>query len=145
MLANWQRRVLEVLVTGAGSVVAVAIGGGAAWAIPGALAGLLAVFGIEGGVSIQAKLRRLGELEREVASMRQAQELYEHQTELARREAAVSAAWTEVFGGVVSEAISTGRVVPLDALMARAEVTLNARGLDVPLKPPRTNPPLPEP
>ncbi len=133
-----------MLATGVGSVVAVAIAGGAAWAILGALVGLLLAFGVEWGVSVRAKLQRLAELEREAESLRQAQELFRQQAEAARREAAVSAAWTEVFGGVVSEAISTGRVLPLQALMARAEVTLKARGLDVPLYPPTTNPPLPE-
>jgi hypothetical protein len=144
VLRQWQRRVLEVLATGVGSVVAVALAGGVAWAIVGALAGLLLVFGVEWGVSVRAKLQRLAELEREAESLRQTQELLRQRTEAAQREAAVSGAWTEVSGGVVSEAMTTGHVVPLAALMARADMTLKARGLDAPVKPPTTNPPLPE-
>lgn len=137
------RRALEVGFTGIGSFVGAAVGGGAAWAIPGALVGLLCAVGIEWGIGIRAKLKRLAELEREISSLRQQQELFRHQKELAERESAVSAAWTEVFGGVVSEAIGTGQVVPFPAILARAEMTLKSRGLDVPVTPPPTNPPLP--
>ena len=135
---------LEVLLTGLGSAVALALAdGGAGWAIPGAAAGLLCAFAVEGGISVRVKLQQLAELRQQIEIQRQRDELLEEQTQLAQRAQAVSEAWTEVFGGVVSEAITTGRVVPLEALMARADVTLKARGLDVPVSPPRTNPPLP--
>jgi hypothetical protein len=135
---------LEVLLTGLGSAIALALaGGGAGWAIPGAAAGLLCAFAIEGGLNVRAKLRRLAELEQQIETQRQREQLLEQQTRLAQRAQAVSEAWTEVFGGVVSEAITTGRVVPMEALMARAEMTLKSRGLDVPVTPPKTNPPLP--
>lgn len=121
-----------------------AVAGGAGWAIAGALAGLVVAFGVEWGVVVRSRLQRLAELEREAEVMRRTQELLRQQAEAAQREAAVSAAWTEVFGGVVSEAITTGRVLPMEALLARAEVTLKARGLNVPVKPPTSNPPLPD-
>ena len=144
MLSARARRMLEVLFTGLGSAAALALGdGGAGWAIPGAAAGLLCAFAVEGGLGVRVKLQQLAELQQQVDLQRQREELLEEQTRLAQRAQAVSEAWTGVFGGVVSEAITTGRVVPMDALMARAEVTLKARGLDVPVSPPRTNPPLP--
>jgi hypothetical protein len=137
-------RMLEVLLTGLGSAIALALaGGGVGWAIPGAAAGLLCAFAIEGGLNVRAKLRRLAELEQQIEVQRQRVQLLEQQTRLAQRAQAVSEAWTEVFGGVVSEAIATGRVLPMEALMARAEMTLKSRGLDVPVTPPKTNPPLP--
>ena len=133
-----------MVLTGVGSAVALVLGeGGAGWAIPGAAAGLACAFAVEGAFAIRERLRRLDELEAELASRRERERLLEEQTRLAQKAQAVSEAWTEVFGGVVSEAITTGQVVPLSALMARAEVTLKARGLDVPAVPPRTNPPLP--
>lgn len=89
------------------------------------------------------KLRTLAELEQEIGIHREREQFLKEQARLARRAQAASDAWTEVFGGVVSEAMATGRVVPLEALIARAEVTLKARGLDVPVAPPKTNPPLP--
>jgi hypothetical protein len=41
------RRALEVVLTGVGSVVGAAVGGGAVWGIPGAVVGLLCAVGIE--------------------------------------------------------------------------------------------------
>ena len=144
MLSARARRMLEVLLTGLGSAIALALaGGGAGWAIPGAAVGLVCAFAVEGGFNVRVKLRRLAELERQIEIHREREQLLEKQAGLARGAQAVSDAWTEVFGGVVSEAITTGRVVPVEALMARAEVTLKARGLDVPVAPPKTNPPLP--
>jgi hypothetical protein len=135
---------LEVLLTGLGSAIAVVLGGGGAgWAIPGAAAGLLCAFAVEGGLNVRAKLRRLAELEQQVELQHQREQLLDEQTRLAQRAQAVSEAWTEVFGGVVSEAITTGRVIPVDALMARAEMTLKSWGLDVPVTRPQTNPRLP--
>jgi len=140
MLSARARRMLEVLLTGLGSAIALALaGGGAGWAIPGAAAGLLCAFAVEGGLNVRLKLRWLTELEQEIEIHREREHLLEEQVRLARQAQAVSEAWTEVFGGVVSEAMTTGRVVPLEALMARAEMTLKARGLDVPVAPP-TNP-----
>jgi hypothetical protein len=144
MLSARARRMLEVLLTGLGSAIALALAGrGAGWAIPGAAAGLVCAFAVEGGLNVRIKLRRLTELERQMEIHREREQLLEEQVRLARRAQAVSEAWTEVFGGVVSEAMTTGRAVPLEALMARAEVTLKVRGLDLPVGPPTTNPPLP--
>jgi hypothetical protein len=143
MLSKPVRRVLEVLLTAVGSVVAVAVAGGAAWAVPGALIGLLCAFGAEWGASIRARLRRLTQAERELHRLRERERLLQEQAQLAERRAAVSEAWTEAFGGAQSETIRTGRIVPLPAILARAEVTLKSRGLDVPVAAPKTNPPLP--
>src|SRR3954454_1195996 len=144
MLSSRQRRMLEVILTGIGSAIAVPLAGrGALWAIPGAITGLLLAFAIEAALGVRAKLRRLAEFEHEIEMHRAHGKLIEERTEMALRGQAVSEAWTEVFGGVVSEAMTTGRVVPFEALLARAEITLKARGLDAPVSPPRTNPPLP--
>lgn len=137
---------LEVLLTGLGSATALALtGGGAGWAIPGAAAGLLSAFAVEGALGVRVRLRRLEELEQQLEIQRKRVELLEEQTRLARRAQACQGreAWTEVFGGAASEAIAAGHGVPVEALMARAEVTLKARGLDVSAAPPKTNPPLP--
>lgn len=107
------RRMLEVLLTGLGSAIALALAGsGAGWAIPGAAAGLVCAFAIEGGLNVRVKLRRLAELEQQIEIHREREQLLEEQARLARRAQAVSEGWTEVFGGVVSEAMTTGRVVP---------------------------------
>ena len=139
---------LEVALTGTGSALALALLHGGGWAIPGAALGLFCAFAIEWGLGVGERLRRLDATEAELARQRQQTAAIEahanRKIELAQRETAVCEAWMEVFGGALSEAMKTGRVLPLDAIMARAEVTMKARGLDAPIGPPRTNPPLPE-
>lgn len=58
---------LEVLLTGLGSALALALGDGSAgWAIPGAAAGLLCAFAVEGALSVRVKLQQLAELQQQV-------------------------------------------------------------------------------
>jgi hypothetical protein len=55
------------------------------------------------------------------------------QLALARRQAAISAVETKVWGDAVVEVQQTGQVPPLSVIMARREVEQKARNLHLPL------------
>jgi hypothetical protein len=132
MGAHRIREIARVGLAGAGSVAGVLLIDSAWGTVPGALFGLLVSFAAEWALQHRAEFRRLREVERELHRQVQMRELAEEQARLSARRMAVAEAWTEVFGGVTSEALRTGRVLPMEALLARAEVTMKARGLDAP-------------
>ncbi len=127
------REMVRAGLVGAGSVVGVLALGGSAWGtVPGALLGLLVVFTGEWALKHRAEHKRLKEVELTMQQEIARRELAEQQAQASARGMAVAYAWTEVFGGALSEAVSTGRVLPLEAIRARADVTMKARGLDSP-------------
>lgn len=143
---NWRRDFARAGASGLGTVLALWVtswpGNAAegAWAgLGGALVGLALCLAAEHVVGLSRELRRLNglecQLEVERAQMAQERKLRQRQIEVAQREAAVSAVWTEVWGGAFNEAIGTGHILPLSAVLARAEVMLKAKNLDKPLPP----------
>jgi hypothetical protein len=112
----------------------------AAWiGFAGLMVGLAIAFATEYVVQLHREVRRLQGMERELRADREQRveerRLWEHQIAVAKREAAVSAIGTEVFGGAFNEAARTGHILPLAAIMARMEVIQKARGIDKPLPP----------
>jgi hypothetical protein len=128
--ASHLREISRVALAGVGSVLGAVLLGSAWGTVPGALFGLLVAFGGQWALARCAEFWRLQEVERDLGRQVQLRELAEEQARLAARRMAVAEAWTQVFGGVVSEAVTTGRVLPLEAILARAEVTMQGRGLD---------------
>jgi hypothetical protein len=127
------REVVRVGLSGVGSVAAVVISGDAWAAVPGALAGLLAAFAVEWIASLRAELDRLRELERTVEDERRQRayelDLLRQRTEAAERNFVVSETWMKVWGDAYTEAAKSGRILPVEVLMARADVTLKAKGI----------------
>jgi hypothetical protein len=103
----------------------------------GAIVGLILCLGTEYVLNLNNEVKRLHSLERELeaerSQMSMERTLRDHQVVLAQREATVSSVWTEIWGGAFNEAVSTGHILPLSAILARAEVTLQAKNLDKPL------------
>jgi hypothetical protein len=116
----------------------------AAWiGLAGLLLGLAAALVSEYVVHLRQEAMRLQGIERELQLDREQRieerRLWEYQIAVARREVAVAAVGTEVFGGAFNEAASTGHILPLAAIMARMEALQKARGLDKPLPPFRSH------
>lgn len=138
--------VLRTVLTGAGAAVVLAIAGwpsdfaGAALTVVGALAGLGLAFVIEHQLDRRTDLNdlrgRIRELEAAAENHEKLRELLEHQVAVAKRESALNANFVKVWGDAYAEARETGQLVPLEALMARMEVTQKAQGLDQPIAPP---------
>jgi len=144
--ANHVREIARVGLAGAGSVVGALLLGSVWGTVPGALFGLLAAFLGEWALEHRTEFKRLQEVEATVQQEIARRELAERQAEISARGMAVAEAWSEVFGGAVSEAISTGRVLPVEAIVARADMTMKARGLAAPPSAPTdwpANPPFP--
>jgi len=126
------REIARVGLAGVGSVIGALLLGSVWGTVPGALFGLLAAFLGEWVLEHHAELKRLQKVEKTVQQEITRRELAERQAKVSARGMAVAEAWTEVFGGAVSEAIRAGRVLPVDAILARAEMTMKARGLATP-------------
>jgi hypothetical protein len=147
MTADRRNEVIRVMGAGMGAPLALAI---AAWphavvvsvaiGLIGAVIGVLFAFGVERLLDGRAELRRLrsrvAEVEAEIENVRKLNELLEHQTRVAQAEAGINAIWMEIYGGALQEAAKTGSVLPMDAILARVQVTQKARGLDRPVPPP---------
>lgn len=130
--AHRTREIARVGLAGAGSVVGALLLDSAWGTVPGALFGLLASFVVELTIEHRAEFKRLQDVEKTVQQQIARRGLAERQAEMSARRMAVAEAWTEVFGGALSEAVGTGRVLPLEAILARADMTMKARGLDAP-------------
>ncbi len=87
-----------------------------------------------GSASVRAELLRLREPERTVEDERRQRayelDLLRQRTEAAERNAVVSETWTKVWGDAYNEAARTGHILPVSALLARAEVSLKAKGIE---------------
>lgn len=143
---NWRVDLVRATSSGIGSVLALTLAkwpsnaAEAAWVgLGGLVVGLAAAFAVEYLLHSHRELRRLHDIERELAAEREqrAEErrLWEYQVTVAQRTAAVSEIGAEVFGGAFNEALRTGQFLPLSAIMARIEVQQKARGIDQPLPP----------
>jgi hypothetical protein len=141
---NWRVDLGHALSLGLGSVIALTIAGWpsdaalTAWVgLAGGVVGLAVAFCVEHVLRLRAEVQRLKDIEQELASARtlwdQERKLRDEQLALARREAAISAVETKVWGDAVVEAQKTGQVPPLSVIMARREVEQKARNLHLPL------------
>jgi hypothetical protein len=143
---DWKTDLLRTTAGAFGTVVALAIAGWPSSAATAAWTGLLgAVFGL--GIAFALEyLYRLRhdallyhEAVRTLASEREQWErerrVHEYRVAVAQREAAVSAVGVEVFGGAFNEAVSTGHVLPLSAIMARYEALMESKNLNTPIPP----------
>ena len=92
---------------------------------------------VEYVIAMHVEVRRLlgveHQLEAERAQIEQERKLYRRQVAVARREAAINAVWVEVWGGAFQEVVGGQPPLPLDAVLARADVMLKAKNLDKPL------------
>lgn len=143
---HWQRDLTRAAASGLGTVVALwaaswpGDAAEAAWiALGGALVGLALCLAAEYIVGLRREVRRLQGVERQLDAereqMAEERKLRERQVQVTQREAAVSAVWTEVWGSAFNEALSTGTALPLEAILARADIMLQAKNLDKPLPP----------
>lgn len=134
-----------VLGGGVGTALALAIAGwpdGVTQAIVG-VAGLVVgttlAFGVEFLLDRYANVRalqtRIDELEDDIARRAEVQRLMEHQLVVARRTATIGEVDIKIWGDAFHEAASTGRILPLAAIMARREMEMKARNLDRPIPP----------
>jgi len=140
---NWKLDLGRVSLSGIGSVLALTIGGWpanaaeAAWlGLAGLLVGLALAFATEYIVRLHSQVSRLKYIERDMHAQREQQtqgrQLFEQQLAVKQREADIRAVFVEVWGGAYAEAIKTGQVLPVAALLARYETVMKARGFDTP-------------
>lgn len=146
MLRDHRNEILRTLLgaLGGGSVLAAAGWpedlAGAALTLIGLSAGVLVAFVAEALLDregeVAALRERVRELEEAAEQYAEERKLWEYQLALAQREAAVNGNSIEVWGGAYSEAMRTGHLLPVAALMARLEMTSKAKGLDEPIPKP---------
>ncbi len=140
---GWKGDLARLIGAALGTVIALTAAGwpgGAAeqaWiALGGAIVGFAVCVGVEYIIALHVEVRRLRGIERELDAQRvqieQERKLYRRQVEVAQREAAINAVWMEVWNGAFREAM-TGHVLPLDAVLARADAMVKAKNLDKPL------------
>jgi len=143
---NWKIDLGRAALGGIGSVAALSVAqwpsnaAEAAWAgVAGLILGLVVAFGVEYLVRLRIAVRHLGTLEQQLAAEMDARveerKLHERLLLIERRRVAVAEVDIEIWGGAYNETAKTGHVLPLSAIMARREVTLKARNLDLPLPP----------
>jgi hypothetical protein len=143
---SWRLDFGRAAAGGLGSVTALSLTGWpddpavAAWiGLAGLLVGLAVSFGMEQIVRLHIEVGRLQGVKRDLQIERtrraEEQRLYERQLVIAKREAAINAVDVEVWGGAYNEAQATGQFLPVDAILARREVLIKAKNLDVPLPP----------
>lgn len=108
-VSNWRAVLLQAVLGGVGSVVALTLAGWpgnaaeAAWVAEGGLVvGVLIAFGIEYVLKLHREIRRLQGIEQNAAAERKQHaehvKLLEHQVVLAKREAAINAVHLRVYG-----------------------------------------------
>jgi hypothetical protein len=136
-LRNWKADLLRLLATGVLTVAGLALAGWpddaavAAWvALAVALTAFLLVLAAEFAWNLALAPGRIARERHE-----QERALLEHQLAVARRTIAVPEVDISIWSGAFNEA-AKGQVLPLEAILARRDVTLKARGLDQPLPDP---------
>ncbi|MDQ4144702.1 MAG: hypothetical protein M3198_13355 [Actinomycetota bacterium] len=144
---SWRVDLGRALSGGLGSVAALTIAGWpssapeTAWVgLVGLVTGLAIAFSVEYFLRLHAEVKRLHAVERDLENERkqraEERRLYERQVEIAKREAAINAVDVEVWGGAFNEAQTTGHFLPVSAILARRDMFIKARNLDVPVPPP---------
>jgi hypothetical protein len=156
-LRDWKVSVVRVVATGALTVLVLAVAGwpsGLAAAVIAAVVALLSfafVLGAEFGWNLLMAPGRIATEERDtlreenaklkaeaedIESLKRLQDrerrLWEHQLAVARRAIAIQEVDIEIWGGAFREA-SEGHILPLPAILARRDVSLKARNIDMPL------------
>jgi hypothetical protein len=144
---RWRVDLARTAITGLGGLGALALVGwhrsgvvtASALAV-GAILGLLVTLGIEWIARLRAEVVRLQGIERERDAVREQgvrlRQLLELQVQVAQREAAVNAVHMKVYSDAFIEVGGSQRI-PLDALLARIEVSTKAENLHIPLQPPK--------
>lgn len=136
-----RNEVMRTVLSGAAvAALAAVLGGSPLVVLIGAVVGTLIAFVVERLIDDYGELRNLRTREREfdaaTTQREQERKLWEHRIVVAQRESALNAAMLKVWGDGYIEGIRTGHYPPLEALMARLEMTQKARGIDKPVPPP---------
>jgi hypothetical protein len=155
-LRNWKADISRLVATGVLTVAALSIAGwpqgaGAAWITLGVgvlafilvlaseFAWNLALAPLRLAREENARLREENDALRgtadELEQAKRQRALIERQLLVANRTIAIQEVDIRVWGGAHNEAVATGHVLPLDAILARRANELKARNIDKPLPP----------
>jgi hypothetical protein len=143
---NWKVDFGRAVAGGVGAIVAPTVAGWpentvqtALLGFVGLVAGLVIAFGAEYVLRLHSEVRRLHDIERQLKTQSDQHDLERRHAEyrvlVAQREAAVNAVWVKVWGGAYNEAMQTRSFLPVDAILARAEMYMKAENIDKPLPP----------
>lgn len=143
---NWKLDLSRALAAGLGSVLALGVSqwpsnaADAAWVgLAGALFGVVAVFATEYLIRLHLAVGRLHRVERALEAERESRieerALRNRLLQVERRKVAIAEVDNEIWNGAFREMEKSGRILPYAAILARRQVTMKTRGLDIPLPP----------
>lgn len=146
-MTQWRFKIIEAIGGALGTLILLTAFGWpssaaeTAWlGLAGLIAGLAIVLSVEYVLHLRAEVQRLQGIEAQAAAENaqrvEERKLWEYQIPVARRESAINGVGLKVFGGAFTEALQTGRFLPLSAIMARQEMEMTAANLHIPLTPP---------